>query len=357
MPRKPRIGLPGYHHIINRGVNRENVFLCDEDKNEFLRILDVSREIYDLAVHSFCILDNHYHLLIETHQENLSLAVRYINSQYAIYFNKKMDRIGPLWQGRFKSWYVYTEDYLHLLFRYIEMNPVKAGLSTVVGEYLFSSSFFIKHSLKVELLSSSLLHGKDIHGWLFPLSEENIVKLSEFKNIKYEKKTKTVVQKKRIPLSDYFVSDDQLSRRNYAICEAFWGGYLQGDIARYLDLSSVAISRIISSERVKRELFIKIRDRGLLWSYAHDINYDVEKSSLLIETILKYADLDDIKTVLDSFGVRKVRKVWEGYLKNDNRFKRLNYFLARIFFNMDVEVDDFAEVKNVRGSTLRLLAQ
>ena len=71
---------------------------------------------------------------------------------------------------------------------------------------------------------------------------------------------------------------------------------------------------------------------------------------------MKYADLDDIKTVLDSFGIRKVRKVWEVHLKNDKRFRRLNYFLARIFFNIDVEAVDFAEVENARGEKLRLLA-
>ncbi len=356
MPRKPRIDIPGFHHVINRGINRENIFLCNDDKNKFLDILEITREIYHLTIHSFCILDNHYHLLIETHQENLSLAVRYINSQYAIYFNKKNDRIGPLWQGRFKSWYVHNDEYLYLLFRYIEMNPIKVGLSAKIGGYPFSSSYVIEHSPKSELLSSSLLLGRDINDWLFPLSEENIAELSKFKNIKYEKNADTFVQKMRTPLQDYFLYTDELNRRNYAIYEAFRDGYLQGDIARYLNLSAVAVSRIISSERSKRELFNKIRDKGLFWSYAPDIHYEADKSTLLIETTLKYADLDDIKTVLDLFGRRAVRKVWEANLKSDNRFKRLNYFLARIFFNIDVEAGDFAEVKNTRGAKLRLLA-
>lgn len=77
MPRRPRIDIPGFHHVINRGVNREGIFLCNNDKREFLQILDVAREIYNLTIHSFCILDNHYHLLIETHRNNLSLAVCY----------------------------------------------------------------------------------------------------------------------------------------------------------------------------------------------------------------------------------------------------------------------------------------
>ncbi|MDA3901863.1 MAG: transposase [Desulfuromusa sp.] len=355
MPRKPRIDISGFHHVINRGVNRENIFLCDEDKNNFIQILEAARELYNLTVHSFCILDNHYHLLIETHRNNLSLAVRYINSLYSTYFNKKMQRIGPLWQGRFKSWYVHSDEYLWLLIRYIEMNPIKVGLSSVVGEYPFSSSYFVFRSLKSDLLVSSLLHEKDIHDWLLPLNKENVVKLAEFNNASFEKRDSCFVQYKQIKLQDYFQHSD-MGDRNESIFKAFMDGYMQGDIARYLNLSAVAISRIVGSERAKRELFAKVQGKGLFWSYAPDITYDVKKAELLIETILKYADLDDIKTVFALFGTRLVRQIWETRLKNDARFKKLNYFLARVLFKMDVEANDFAEVKNTRGSKLRLLA-
>ncbi|MFK5927637.1 MAG: transposase [Desulfuromusa sp.] len=356
MPRKPRIDLPGFHHIINRGVNRQNIFLCEDDKYEFLRILAVARETYHLTIHSFCILDNHYHLLVETCQSNLSLSIRYVNSQYAIYFNKKMERVGPLWQGRFKSWYVLGDEYLHLLIRYIEMNPVKAGLTKRVAEYPFSSSYFIENSLTFELLVGSLLHNKDMHDWLFPLSEKNIGELSAFKSVKYEQHAETLVAKKKCPLSGYFSDTDARNQRNYSIYIAFQDGYLQGEIARYLHLSAVAVSRIISTERKKQELFNQIRDSGLFWSYAPDIQYDAEKATLLIETVLKYADMPDIKIVIGIFGVRHVKKIWDACLKNDARFKRLNYFLARVFFNLDMEADDFAEVKSMRGKKLRLLA-
>jgi len=355
MPRKPRVDIPGFHHVINRGVNRENIFLSDEDKKEFLQIVDVAREIYHLTIHSFSILDNHYHLLIETHRDNLSLAVRYINSQYAIYFNKKMQRIGPLWQGRFKSWYVDNDDYMWFLIRYIEMNPVKVGLSAAVGEYPFSSSYFIMNLLHPELLVSSLLYEKDIHDWLLPLSEKDMVELSEFNNIRFKKREGVFTPCQQIKLHDYFPSANS-GKRNESIYRAFLDGYTQGEIARYLNLSAVAISRIISTEREIREIFVKIRDKGLFWSYAPDIQYDEEKAELLIETILKYADLDDIGAVLRLFGLRKTRLVWEVRLKSDTRFKKLNYFLARVLFKLDVEVDDFAEVKNTRGDKLRLLA-
>jgi len=356
MPRKPRIDLPGFHHVINRGVNRENIFLCNDDKSKFLDILEITRDVYHLTIHSFCILDNHYHLLIKTRQKNLSLAIRFINSQYAIYFNKKMDRVGPLWQGRFKSWYVQNDVYLYLLIRYVEMNPVKAGLANKISEYPFSSSYFVGHSLRSELLTDSMLYQKDFHNWLAPLSEKEIAEMADFEKVKYEKEGEILVQKQQLPLSGYFSPGLVRGRRNYLIYKAFLDGYLQSDIARYLHLSCAAISRIIGFEREKREIFSNIRDKGLFWSYGPDIEYDDKISSLLIETALKYTGIDEIKIIIAIFGIREVRKVWEDYLRNDSRFKRLNYFLARIFFNLDVEVSDFVEIKETRGDKLRLLA-
>jgi len=356
MPRKPRVDLAGFHHIINRGVNRQNIFLCDDDKFEFLRIIELARDTYRLTIHSFCIMDNHYHLLVETCKSNLSLAVRYINSQYAIYFNKKMERVGPLWQGRFKSWYVLGDEYLYLLTRYIEMNPVKAGLAKKIVEYPFSSSFFVEQSLKSDLLIGSMLYSNDMQQWLYPLNSKDIEKLSDFSKVRYEKQNDGLVQKRQVSLTAYFSVNDSKKQRNHSIYKACQDGYLQGEVARYLHLSAVAVSRIISAEREKNELFNQLRDRGLFWSYAPDIKYDAEKSTLLIDTVLKYADIIDINTVVSVFGIREVHKVWDACLKNDIRFKRLNYFLARVLFKLDMEADDFAKVKSIRGEKLRLLA-
>ncbi len=81
---------------------------------------------YGITVHNYCLMSNHYHLLIEIEQEVLSKYMKQLNSNYAIYFNKKYKRSGHLWQGRFKSWYVTDEAYLYTLMLYIEQNPLKS---------------------------------------------------------------------------------------------------------------------------------------------------------------------------------------------------------------------------------------
>lgn len=106
----------------------------------------------------------------------------------------------------------------------------------------------------------------------------------------------------------------------------------------------------------KGKLFERIRDKGLFWSYAPDIAYDYNKDDLLCETVLKYADIDDIRALLTLYGESKVREVWERDVKPDTRFKRLNYFLARVFFHLDVEASDFENLQHERLAKFRLLA-
>ena len=117
MPRRVRIELAGFHHVYNRAVERKYILQHPIDKDKFLEILNEVCEKYKLKIHSYCIMDNHYHLLLENSLENLSLAMRQLNSKYATYYNKKYNRVGHLWQDRFKSWYVLNENYLYILYK------------------------------------------------------------------------------------------------------------------------------------------------------------------------------------------------------------------------------------------------
>ncbi len=153
-----------------------------------------------------------------------------------------------------------------------------------------------------------------------------------------------------------YITDSDKKERNTFILNAFLDGYSQAEIASHIGLSAKSVSRIVCCERAKRKLFTRIKNKCLFWSYAASIEYDGEKDDLLIETVLKYAGLDDICALLKWFGIRKVKKVWENRVKNDTRFKKLNYFLARIIFRMDVEAKDFDNIRNTRAEKLRLLA-
>ena len=113
MPRKPRIEIPGYYHIVNRGVEQRVVFAEESDYEYFEELMCFYAKSYGIIIHNYCLMSNHYHLLVEIGRENLSKFMHQLNMNYAIYFNKKHHRSGHLWQGRFKSWFVTDEAYLY----------------------------------------------------------------------------------------------------------------------------------------------------------------------------------------------------------------------------------------------------
>ena len=254
MARRPRVDMAGFHHIVNRGVAKHKVYRCNEDKEKFLEIICKSCDIYKVNVHDYCLMDNHYHLLIETTTDNLSLFMRQINANYAIYFNKKYKRTGHLWQGRYKSWYIIKEDYLYQLFRYIEHNPIKARMSKIIGEYHFTllATLLNNDQKVIKCAEHSKLkkeyHYKGIQELLEkPLSkqEQKILELEQKKKIiKTEHEFR---QSKEIKLEKHFENTNTIYERNSSILKALEDGYTQAEIARYLNVSSALVSYVFRS--------------------------------------------------------------------------------------------------------------
>lgn len=93
----------GWYHVMNRGHSRKYIFLQDNMQHRFLELLDIINEKYGIEIHAYCLMGNHYHLLVHDVTNTLSLAIRYLNSQYAYYFNHVRGRDGCLFRGRFNS--------------------------------------------------------------------------------------------------------------------------------------------------------------------------------------------------------------------------------------------------------------
>jgi REP element-mobilizing transposase RayT len=140
MARPLRIEYAGaYYHIIQRGNERSKIFISDTDRERFLCYLEELNIRYHTIIHTYCRMDNHYHLLIETPEVNLVKAMHTLNTSYASYFNKRKNRSGHLFQGRYKSILVQADEYLHHLSRYIHLNPVRADMVKDPGDYIWSS--------------------------------------------------------------------------------------------------------------------------------------------------------------------------------------------------------------------------
>lgn len=130
MPRRPRLELPGTPlHIIQRGVNRCAIFADDVDRSHYYDLLCDAASTYGIAVPAYVFMGNHIHLLLTSPRPGaLSLAMRNTDQCYVQSFNRRHRRSGTFWQGRFKSCVVDTERYLMTLYRYIELNPVRAAM-------------------------------------------------------------------------------------------------------------------------------------------------------------------------------------------------------------------------------------
>ena len=140
MPRKAREkSASGIYHIVIRGINRQTIFEDEEDCAQFLQTLQRYKEKSRYQVYAYCLMGNHVHLLLKIGLEPLEQVMRRICGSYVYWYNSKYQRVGNLFQDRFKSEPVKDDQYFQTVQRYIHQNPVKAGLVKHIEEYKWSS--------------------------------------------------------------------------------------------------------------------------------------------------------------------------------------------------------------------------
>lgn len=140
MARPLRIEFEGaLYHITSRGNEKRFIFRSDEDRKIFLNILSDVNKKYNWLCHAYCLMNNHYHSVIETPDGNLSQGMRQLNGVYTQTFNKRHKRVGHIFQGRYKAILIDRESYLLEVCRYVVLNPVRAMSAKDPGEWKWSS--------------------------------------------------------------------------------------------------------------------------------------------------------------------------------------------------------------------------
>ena len=159
MSRPLRIEYPGaFYHVIQRGMEKRTIFLTNKDNDTFLSYINRAHHAYGIIIHTYTLMRNHYHLIAETPRANLSKVMHYINASYAMYFNTKRKRVGPLYQGRYKAIVVQEDEYIHQLSRYIHLNPVRAKIVKDPAAYRWSSyKYFTSHAIPPKWLITDFL--------------------------------------------------------------------------------------------------------------------------------------------------------------------------------------------------------
>jgi REP element-mobilizing transposase RayT len=140
MARPLRIEFPGaVYHITNRGNDKRPIFLDNGDRENFLNLLERVNTRYHWICYAYCLMDNHNHLLLETLGRNLSIGMRQLNGVYTQTFNRKHERVGHLFQGRFKAILIEKDNHLLEACRYVVLNPVRAGVVEKPEQWKWSS--------------------------------------------------------------------------------------------------------------------------------------------------------------------------------------------------------------------------
>lgn len=159
MARPLRVEYPGaFYHVTSRGNEKGRIFISDVDRRKFFAYLENAFLRFKIIIHAYCLMPNHYHFLLETPLGNISRAMHYVNSSYTSYYNIRRQRVGHLFQGRFKALLIDKDSYLVSLSRYIHLNPVRAKLVKYPGEYQWSSyKYYIFSEKSPDFLNTGLI--------------------------------------------------------------------------------------------------------------------------------------------------------------------------------------------------------
>jgi putative transposase len=277
MPRPPRIEYPGaFYHITCRGNEKKYIFLSDHDRNQFLHVLHFVLQKFNIVCHAYCLMNNHFHLLLETPDANLSLGMHSLNTIYTQRFNRIHDRVGHLFQGRYKSFLIEKEGYLKEITRYVVLNPVRASIVDHPKDWKWSSfnetvGLQKAHQILTTDLLLSLfgnkrkesqfryerfvLDGIHANNPLENVREAGILGSQQYideLSLKYPETFEGIQNRKcdklagRPSLEIIFLNAKNKIRRNEMIQFAYkYCGYSQPEIAKALDVSKSTIYRML----------------------------------------------------------------------------------------------------------------
>ena len=196
MSRPLRIEYPNaWYHLMNRGRRGEEIFFDKHDYQMFIDLLVETTEMWNFRVSAYCLMPNHYHLLIQTPNANISRGMRHLNGVYTQRFNRRHFCDGSLFRGRYKSILVDGDSYLLQLVRYIHRNPLKAGLTDKIYKYVWSShKGYLSVAKKWEWL-----HKRFIFSILTSDTRQWLKQYKRFISVETDKELSEIIERKRWP--------------------------------------------------------------------------------------------------------------------------------------------------------------
>ena len=277
MARPLRIEFAGaLYHVTSRGDRQEDIYLDDQDRENYLEVLHEVCERFNWVIHAYCLMTNHYHLLIETPDGNLSKGMRHLNGVYTQRYNRKVKRVGHVFQGRYKAILVQKESYLLELARYIVLNPVRARMVRSAKDWPWSSyrataglaevqvwltvdwilsAFSRNKSKAIERYREFVSEGrnqpkpwKNLKNQIY-LGDDGFVEKMQSKLTGKVNLSEIPSSQRRPVAKSLAYYEKKHSDRDTAITKAYAsGGYSMQEIGNYFDLHYSRVSRILKAK-------------------------------------------------------------------------------------------------------------
>ena len=280
MARPIRLEFAGaIYHVTSRGDRREDIYDSDADREHFIKILGDVCQRFNWVCHAYCLMSNHYHLLIETPDANLSKGMRQLNGVYSQAYNRANGRVGHVFQGRYKAIMVEKQDYLLELARYVVLNPVRANMVRSANQWRWSSyrattgqvlkpgwlnpdwllsSFSKRKGLAVKRYKAFVAEGQgqpspwlQLRNQVYLGDDEFMAQMNTL--IDADKELGEIPSSQRRPIPKVLsVYEKNTSSRNGAIVEAYLSGdYSLKEVGDYFGLHYSTVSGIVKNHKSK----------------------------------------------------------------------------------------------------------
>jgi putative transposase len=314
MARPLRIEYAGaFYHVLARGERRDDIFTQDGDKDKFLIKLAETAEKFRLLIHAYVLMDNHYHLLVETPQANLSKAMHHLNASYSNWFCRKYRIVGSVFQGRYRAILVEKDEYLKMLSAYIHLNPVRAKIVSRPTMYRFSSMLFYAGKAK----PPKFLHTYDLLA-LFSGKNQYQAFVLSYKNGGEE------IEKEEIYGCNSLLGSTKFLREAYARLKA------SGKKTDKREQADIRGARQVVADDIIEILIVdmKIHEEDL-WSRRRGNVY----RKLLVYALRRYTamTLKEIGAIMkmDYAAVSELARSFERSLESERKYRRLAKSFAK----------------------------
>ena len=258
MPRAARyLGEDMFNHCIIRGIDKHDIFFDDKDRIKFIKLLSQYKDKYDIKIGTYALMPNHVHLVVLGKDKNISKFFQSILISYSFYFNKKYERVGHLFENRYKNKVINTYSYMKNVVKYIHYNPEKAGISKFMDYKWSGYKEFFKKSTLIDKNMILLYYNEDVNQALKEFKQEHFQDINRY----YEDFAEFEMVNRLTDEQVKIIIDNRIERISGKKHDIFDKTVKESIIKEVLKIKGVSVNQISRVTGINRRLLAKMKDK------------------------------------------------------------------------------------------------